>query len=471
MSYLFTNNSCNPFLTKETDCTLGNLVTYAVNATSATDIQQTLAFAQDHDIRLVIRNTGHDYNGKSTGAGALGLWLHYLDSLEYVSEYSSPSYSGPAIKVGAGVSIYEAYKYADEHNGIVVGGNCPTVSLAGGYTQGGGHGPLASKYGLAVDQVLEWEVITADGSFLKASPTHHYSLYWALSGGGGGTYGVVVSLTVKVHPQEAAAAAAMSFAIQNTSTGADDFWTAVTTFVESLPSMVDAGLQVGWMLVPGAFIVSSASGPGVPQQTIDGLFGKTIAQLKKAEIPYQYSSQSFPTWLQSYEAFNLPSANVSNAIIGSRLIPRSVVEDQTQNLISALQTIVQHNFVAVGNSMTVSSQKSSNVSVNPYWRQTIVHLSLGTYFNYQDFVSNLQNQDIMTNTLIPLLAALTPNGAAYLNEADFQQPDWQSVFYGANYDLLDKVKNEYDPLDLFYALGAVGSDRWEEREDGRLCRI
>lgn len=216
-------------------------------------------------------------------------------------------------------------------------------------------------------------------------------------------------------------------------------------------------------------MVSPASGPGVSQQTIDGPFKGTIEHLKKADIPYQYRSQSFPTWLQSYEAFNMPSANVSNAIIGSRLIPRSVVEGQTQDFISALQTIVQHNFVAVGNSMTVSSQSSSNVSVNPYWRQTIVHLSLGTYLNYQDFSSNMQNQDIMTNTLIPLLAALTPNGAAYLNEADFQQPDWQSVFYGPNYDLLNKVKSEYDPLDVFYALGAVGSDRWEQREDGRLC--
>lgn len=57
---------------------------------------------------MVIRNTGHDYNGKSTGAGALGLWLHYLDALEYLSQYQSASYTGPALKLGAGVSIYDA---------------------------------------------------------------------------------------------------------------------------------------------------------------------------------------------------------------------------------------------------------------------------------------------------------------------------------------------------------------------------
>lgn len=150
MSYLFTNNRCNPFSTVHSSCTSGNLGSYTVHATSINDIQQTLAFVQEHNIRLAIRNTGHDYNGKSTGAGALGLWLHYLDSMEYLSEYNSPSYTGPAIKVGAGVLIYDAYKFADANNGVIVGGNCPTVALAGGYTQGGGHGPPASKYGLAV---------------------------------------------------------------------------------------------------------------------------------------------------------------------------------------------------------------------------------------------------------------------------------------------------------------------------------
>jgi FAD/FMN-containing dehydrogenase len=71
--------------------------------------------------------------------------------------------------------------------------------------------------------VLEWEVITANGQLLTASPTQNLNLYWALSGGGGGTYGVVVSMTVKVHPQESAVAAGMCFAIPSTSTGTDDF--------------------------------------------------------------------------------------------------------------------------------------------------------------------------------------------------------------------------------------------------------
>ena len=76
----------------------------------------------------------------------------------------------------------------------------------------------------------------------------------------------------------------------------------------------------------------------------------------------------------------------------------------------------------------------------------------------------------MTNVLLPQLEQLTPGGGAYLNEANFQQPDFQQVFYGSNYARLSDIKNKYDPEDIFYALTAVGSENWIEADDGRLCR-
>lgn len=85
---------------------------------------------------------------------------------------------------------------------------------------------------------------------------------------------------------------------------------------------------------------------------------------------------------------------------------------------------------------------------------------------------NLKNQDLITNEVVPKLAALTPYGAAYLNEADFRQPNFQQVFYGQNYPKLRLIKKKYDPKDLFYGKTAVGSDEWtSETPDGRLCRV
>lgn len=83
---------------------------------------------------------------------------------------------------------------------------------------------------------------------------------------------------------------------------------------------------------------------------------------------------------------------------------------------------------------------------------------------------DVANQALMTNALVPLLEKLSPNGGAYLNEADWNQPDWQQAFYGDNYRKLERIKDKYDPQHIFYGLTAVGSERWVEEQDGRLCR-
>lgn len=79
-----------------------------------------------------------------------------------------------------------------------------------------------------------------------------------------------------------------------------------------------------------------------------------------------------------------------------------------------------------------------------------------------------QNQ--ITNDYLPRIERLTTNSGAYLNEGDFQQPEWQKVFYGASYDALKVIKNTFDPYHLFYATTAVGSEYWSTQADGRLCK-
>jgi len=78
--------------------------------------------------------------------------------------------------------------------------------------------------------------------------------------------------------------------------------------------------------------------------------------------------------------------------------------------------------------------------------------------------------DQVTNVLVPKLEGLTPGGGAYLNEADPHQPNFQQVFYGNNYARLREIKMKYDPFSIFYGLTSVGSDEWEVKSDGRLCK-
>lgn len=92
-------------------------------------------------------------------------------------------------------------------------------------------------------------------------------------------------------------------------------------------------------------------------------------------------------------------------------------------------------------------------------------------YDRTNFESNIAAQRVITEELGPVLEAITPGGGAYLNEANFNQPDWQNTFYGCNYPRLLDIKRKYDAEDIFWAQTAVGSENWKVAEDGRLCRV
>jgi FAD/FMN-containing dehydrogenase len=468
MAYPFSNNSCNPWLLPNTTCTLGGHVAYSVNATGVDDLQKTVSFAKLNNIRLVIRNTGHDYLGKSTGAHALAIWTHYMKDIELIEAYDSAAYAGPAIKVGAGVESIEAFTFASSHKLMVVGGNCPTVGIAGGYTQGGGHGQLASKYGLSADQVLEWEVITTSGDLVTANANSHPDLFWALRGGGGGTYGVVVSMTIKAFPDTFFSTAYAT--VLNNGTNTDALYEAVGTFLQSLPSLVDAGAFVVWVADPFGFMLSPAIAPDLHQEDLDRLTRPFITKLTELGLDYQYTSYEKSTFLSNYKS-QTGSWNVSDTNLGGRLIPRSLLEESPQDLLKAVRSI-SSQATLVGVTFNVSRGVSSpdENAVNPYFRDALVSVAIGTAINYTDWSATVAGQNQITNVFLPKIASLTPNGGVYLNEADFQASDFKTLFYGTHYERLEKIKARYDPDDILYAKTAVGSDRWAENEQGRLCR-
>lgn len=97
---------------------------YAVNVSSVAQIQIAINFARNANVRLVIKNTGHCYLGKSSGSGSLSLWMHNLKDISFLPDFESPSYRGSALKVGAGVTVREVYTSANEHKVTVLGGIC-----------------------------------------------------------------------------------------------------------------------------------------------------------------------------------------------------------------------------------------------------------------------------------------------------------------------------------------------------------
>jgi FAD/FMN-containing dehydrogenase len=122
--------------------------------------------------------------------------------------------------------------------------------------------------------------------------------------------------------------------------------------------------------------------------------------------------------------------------------------------------------------------------VNPAWRTTQSFLITANMVPDNATPAQLKNaSDTLTYEIMEPWRKIAPNsegGGVYLNEADIQEPNWQEDFYGAaNYQKLLAIKKKYDPKDLFYATTAVGSEKWEVRDEeqglqtqnGRLCRV
>lgn len=131
MSPLFEGATCEPqdgVLGK--NCTLGGFPSYSLNITNVAQIQLAINFARNLDLRLVVRNTGHDFLGKNTGKGALSLWTHHLDEIKVLPKYESAGgrYKGPAFKLGAGVMVYQLYEAAEREGYTAVGGECRVSS-------------------------------------------------------------------------------------------------------------------------------------------------------------------------------------------------------------------------------------------------------------------------------------------------------------------------------------------------------
>jgi FAD/FMN-containing dehydrogenase len=150
---------------KETICNQGRIPLYSATVRSAQHVQKAVIFAKEHNLRLVVKNTGHDGSGRSSSPDSFQIHTHLLKGIQYHAEFlaeGATTASGPAVTIGAGVMHWELYERGAQEGFIVVGGECPTVGAAGGFLQGGGVSSFHSHTkGLAVDNVLEYQVVTA----------------------------------------------------------------------------------------------------------------------------------------------------------------------------------------------------------------------------------------------------------------------------------------------------------------------
>ncbi|OBR04746.1 FAD binding domain-containing protein [Colletotrichum higginsianum IMI 349063] len=473
MQTYFANQSCDPFTDRAIPCTLGNYVSYAVDVRCTADVGHALKFAKANNLRVVVRNTGHDFLGRSTGAGALAIWTNHLKTVDFTT-WSDKYYSGPAVNVGAGVLGYEILEAAHAKGLAVVSGECATVGLAGGFIQGGGHSALSTEFGLGADQTLAFQVVTAEGKTVVASPSQNADLYWALSGGGGGTFGVVTGVTVRAYKAETVGGAA--FQLLAATTTPDKFNAAVSKFHELLPNMTDHGafavfLHNSQFLVLRPLTVWNSTAAHV-RDVVLAPFVKALAEIG-ITLPIAYSELSYRDHYATYMG-PLPQGNleVARYQFGGRLIPRDVIETNNDEYQKVVRNLTANGVLLAGSVGQYNKPAGApDNSVHPAWRKAVMQLQLITNWdNAAPWADMEAAQRRMTEEFMPLIQSVTPGSASYMNEADFRQPDWQSAFFGDNYAKLLSIKKKWDPESLFYVLKGVGSEAWNVAPSGQMCR-
>ncbi|KAK7951195.1 FAD-binding domain-containing protein [Apiospora aurea] len=490
------------------NCTRGGFPEYVVNATTAKHVQIAVNFARNKGIRLVVKNTGHDFGGRSVGAGSLSIWLHHMKETQRLPSFSPGNYTGTAARFGTGVEAWEVSNFTAAHGGITVvapGGN--TVGGVGGWVGGGGHSVVTSTLGLGADQVLSLGVVTADGRYVTADPFTNPDLFFALRGGGGATYGIIISAVYKVHPPITLTTTSLSLTLSSASSpsipatgavvvrNADAFWTGVGLYYRFCGRVVEGSGGQGF-----SYIYPQADG-GFRFTTTSTFLNRSRDEVSRIMQPLYTSlrqagvltaADADPTTRNSsiYGASRRGGTGDQpvNTRYRSRLLPRANWEDDARwtatmaAIRAATEAGYDENFyfhaTLTSPTREVAGWPGADNAVNPAWRENLMHAMLMDVQPDNFTGQQARARDARMQRYTSLLRDVSPGAGAYINEADPGEPEWQQAFFGSNYARLLEVKRAWDPWQLFWAPTTVGSEGWAveavdgypNSQNGRLCR-
>jgi hypothetical protein len=490
---LYQGRTCLPRLNTNTTCEIGSYPAYVMNISTVAQVQIALNIARNANIRLVIKNTGHDYLGKSLGAGALSIWTHNLKNLDFIPDYKSDSgYEGSAFKVGAGVTVRELYQAAEKNNVTVTGGICESVGFAGGYFAGGGHNPMSGYYGMAADNIEAVNLVTANGRFITASNTSHPDLFWALRGGGASTFGVVTSVIVRAHPKMAVVASTFTYSTGGNITK-EVFWQGLRKFWEMFPVFTDAHTYSYFWVDPLPndqlqFRMMPFWAPGHTIESFNKLVVPWFDHLRSLGIQFTPETILHDSFYPAYnDNWGNETIGSSSVLPGNRIFPRINWEDPVkfERMFAAIKNTSMSGRRVGGYHQAPQNRLNVNNAVSSAFRHTLSFLIGSVLVEGAEDATQAQMQEAareLTNDVLGRWREVAPEsdfGGSYLNEANVVEPNWQHSFYGISYERLLEVKKKWDPKGVFYATTAVGSEEWEVRDgdwgtqtqNGRLCRV
>lgn len=355
---------------------------------------------------------------------------------------------------------------------------------------GGGHGPATRNYGLGADQILEAEVMLADGKIITVNHCENVDLFRALRGGGPG-YGVTLSSTVKAHPNvDVVTVHKLAFAPLKETVENKDLLDAVSVILQSLPELSDegyAGYGYWFREFPGPFIGEAHSGYTHGIWTI----GKDKEAAEKSWTPVQeklaefedrlFISSTFTTYSDYWSFYDAESGLYDpagdTAILTSRLIdPEAVseyskVRDTVKTISGEPGQVVSNVILLVSGGQVFKDKKDKTSGLLPAWRSSPFVIVSGSGVSKTPTLEQRKAANDAATFRGEALKELAPHTGGYMNEGDRNDPEWKKTFYGCEYKRHLATKKKYDPEALFYCPTCVGSEAFIERPDGPLCRV
>ncbi len=473
--------------------------TYAVAVEKVDDMVAAVNFARQNKVRLVVKGTGHDYFGRSCAPDSLLVWTHPYRGVDYHDSFKpqgAPATANAvrAVSVKAGNRWLEAYQAATAANCYIQGGGCTSVGACGGFALGGGFGSYSKKFGSGAAGVLELEVVVADGRVLIANAYQNEDLFWALRGGGGGTFGIVSRMTLLAHTMpnsdgwisgSVSAASDQAYlelieryvefvasSLNNASWGegvtfpkgkneleigtafldltleqAQQTWEIFLAPLKARPQ--DFTLKLNYRVVPFKDKWNPKNGGAIMDARPEALDGYFWWKGNDIEVGAYWAN---------YQGRGIPLSTMQGA--QAKVLAQAIFDASRTSLV-----LFQTNKGLAGEPAEAFA-RDKTTSMNPAVFTNAGFVTLGSWVQYKypgvtghsPDASWAASQAKDVDTAMAHIKRATPNGASYTNEGDFSEKNWQAEFWGSNYSRLLSIKRKYDPTNLFHVHHGVGSE-------------
>ena len=391
------------------------------------DVQQAVNFARAHNLRLSVRGGGHSAPGYGTNDGGLVIDLSLLKGIQVDPDTRT-------VRAQGGV-LWCEFDHETQAFGLATTGGTVSNTGVAGLTTGGGLGWLMGKYGLAIDNLLSADVVTADGQFRRASTKENPDLFWALRGGGG-NFGVVTSMEFRLHPVSQVLGGLVLYPLDQ----AGDVLRFYRDFCGTLPDEAEAyaALLTAPQGMPVAALMLGYNGPIAEGEQVLAparRFGKPLADLV-GPVPYS-ARQKMLDEPNATHGLHRYWRSAFTDTISDELA--DVLVDAASQFISPLSVVIF--FHMHGAATRVSPTETAFAARRTQWDFDLI----SQWTNAAESAQHLQWVRAMWDKAEPHL-----QGTAYVNHlTQDDRPEKVRASFGVNYSRLREVKKIYDPKNLF----------------------